>query len=142
MAARLVPIQHHAHTVLHNGPHTLNNWAHHESQVTKCYKIYNQRSHPTTHAQIHNEDYILDTDIEIAEVEAATAKLKQGEPRWNPTRAHTVALSSSYAWLNMIINCMISHEAIPPFLKMQSLCPYLQLLTTSYRDSYIFHSPL
>ena len=91
---------------------------------------------------LQNEDYVLDTDIEIEEVEAAIAKLKQGKSAGPDgiLPEHIIYSGPIFkVWLKEIFNCMINLEAIPPCLTNAIIVPIYKgkgrnpLLTSSYR---------
>lgn len=74
---------------------------------------------------LHNEDYILDTDIQIEDIGAAIAKLKQGESAGpdgilSQHLIHTGPLFK--VWLK-IFNSIIMLGAIPPYLSTAIIIP-------------------
>ena len=66
---------------------------------------------------LQNEDYVLDTEIEIAEIEASIANLKQG------TRAPDSQWPPFQVVAKKIFNCIISLETFPPYLSNAIIVP-------------------
>ena len=88
---------------------------------------------------LQNEDFILDTDIEISEVEAAIKQGKSAGPD-GITPEHLIYRGPILKlWLKKVFNCIITLEAIPPCLTIAIVVPIYKeegrnpLLTTSYR---------
>ena len=92
---------------------------------------------------LQNEDFILNTDIEISEVEAAMKKLKQrksaGPDGISPE--HLIYGDPVLKlWLKKVFNCIITYKTIPSCLANAIVVPIYYkgkvrnpLITTSYR---------
>lgn len=91
---------------------------------------------------LHNEDYILDTDIEVTEIDAAIANLKKGKSAGPDgiLPEHIIYSGPIFKlWLKKIYNYIIQCETIPSYLSSAILVPIYKgkgrnpLMTTSYR---------
>ena len=91
---------------------------------------------------LQNEDFILDCEIDITEIEAAIAKLNQGKSCGSDgiLSEHVIYSGPIFKWwLKKVFNCIISLEAVPPSPLSAIVVPIYKgkgrnpLLTSSYR---------